>query len=157
MTTNRKDVSFRLASMLCAVVCALLLIAGAGCSNSNPLERQSISGHVTCDGAPLKIGSIQFMPIDGAKVGGGAVIIDGKYQIAAVKGLPRGKYRVEIHSSKPPAGSPPPAPTDGLSPPPVGGYRLNVETIASQFNVNSKLQVEVVQGSNVFDFDTTSK
>jgi hypothetical protein len=157
MITNHKTVFLRLASILCAIVCALLLTVGTGCRQGNPLERQPVSGHVTCDGAPLKIGNIQFMPLDGAKVGGGAVITDGKYEIAALKGLPRGKYRVEIHSSKTPTGSSPKKSTEDLAPLPQGGPVFNVETIAPQFNVNSKLVAEVAADkSNRFDFDTTS-
>ena len=55
-----------------------------------------VTGTITVDGVPAKIGSISFFPIDGKASTAGAAIKDGKY---AAK-VPVGKVKVEIRVSK---------------------------------------------------------
>ncbi len=146
--------------MLLSVMIAIACLAfNSGCQNNNPFDRQAVSGHVTLDGAAVKMGSIEFAPLDGAKFSSGAVINEGRYEITAIKGLPPGKYCVRIYSPRFAK-----APSNASSPldsPPSSGIQMGefgVETIAPSFNTESKLTVEIVAGkNNSFDFDTKSK
>ena len=69
-----------------------------GCGPSS--DRLEVGGAVSLDGTPLDSGSIRFSSIgEGQKlVSTGALVKDGEYLVPQEKGLPPGKYRVEITS-----------------------------------------------------------
>jgi hypothetical protein len=154
---ENKPVSLCLMSV---AVCVASLTISAGCQNKNPLDRQTVSGYVTLDGAPVKQGNIDFSPLSGAKVGSGAVILDGQYKIATLKGLPPGKYQVRIYSPKiPSTESSSGKGATGTSDPLKGGASMvkGIEMIAPRYNTESKLTVEVAADKeNSFNFDTKS-
>src|SRR4051794_27321646 len=80
------------------IACLAGLGLWAGCSGDSS-GRHAISGTVKLDGAPLEKGNISFQPVEGGLTSSGAVISQGEYSIPRDKGLPAGKYRVEINSA----------------------------------------------------------
>jgi hypothetical protein len=70
-----------------------LLLAALGCAEPTTGK---LSGTITVDGQPAKMGSIAFMPADGKGRTAGGEIVDGKY--AAVVSL--GEMKVEIRVPK---------------------------------------------------------
>src|SRR5687768_395386 len=86
--------------LLAVVLSALVL----GCGG-DPLGRQSISGTVNLDGAPLEKGTINFQPVDStvATTTGGPITA-GKFDFDRQKGLAAGKYRVTVNAPKPGTG-----------------------------------------------------
>jgi hypothetical protein len=98
-------------------------------------------------------GTIVFLPhgntgADRPKTG--AAIEAGKYTIPAEKGPAPGKYRVEIRWQKPTGKK---VPSD--DPPNLMDETRQV--IPDQYNSKSKLEVDVVAGTNTFDFPLASK
>jgi len=126
-----------------------LLVAGAlfamvSC-DSGP-RRMGVSGSVTFRGAPLKDGTITFIPL-ATKTQSGTSIVDGKFAISSDKGLEPGTYRVSISS---PDGN---TPVDPNTPPGPSGNFTSKERIPADFNENSKREVEVtLSGPNRFEF-----
>ena len=122
----------------------------AGCGTDDPWDRRAVTGQVTLDGKPLAQGSIRFEP-DGTQSGvsAGAVIRDGKYEVARERGLAAGSYRVSI--SAPPDNLLPPRPSMDAERP------LPKDLIPARYNTASELRIEV--GTNdpaEFDFELTS-
>ena len=83
--------------------CCVLL--ATGCPPKVDEEgKKNVSGTVTFDGNPVKIGSLQFTPIDtkpreGAiPIGGTANIKNGKYELKRDLGLYPGTYRIRINA-----------------------------------------------------------
>lgn len=126
---------------------AVFLLCLVGCAKKDTSGRQSISGKVTFQGAPLDNGSIQFQAEAGGQQGSGAVITNGEYTVPARAGLLPGKYKVLISAGNP--GQPiPEGQAPGESGPPVE------DRIPPEFNVNSDKFVEVsADKENKFDFD----
>ncbi|MDZ4819537.1 MAG: hypothetical protein SGJ20_11245 [Planctomycetota bacterium] len=123
------------------IICSLVLLV-AGCGN--PSGRQPISGRITFKGKPLDQGRIRFEPIAASHMSG-AMIVDGNYVIPGKKGIPPGKYRVEISSgdlqaerkpSSDPYASPPPPP----------------ERIPAKYNTKSELIFESTE-DGPFEFN----
>ncbi|WP_439623956.1 hypothetical protein [Gemmata sp.] len=126
----------------------LLLLAlatpGTGCADKT--GRQPVSGQVTLKGVPVDRGSIEFDAADGAlPTRAGAVVLDGRYQVAREQGLVPGAYRVRI--SAPDVGPAAGAPADPTNRP------VPRERIPERYNRKSEVTVEVVGGApNTFDF-----
>ncbi|MDR2170406.1 MAG: hypothetical protein LBP59_09725 [Planctomycetaceae bacterium] len=80
------------------VFASCFLFAFAGCSSSNPQNRQAIEGEVTINGNPVASGNIEFEPSGDQKerTQSGALITKGRYSIPAPKGLVGGDYKVRI-------------------------------------------------------------
>ena len=130
--------------------CFAAIVAGAaaGCGwNDNPLGRQPIRGTVTLDGNPLESGSIRFEPLDG-KAMTGSYIKDGMFELPEEKGLPVGTYKVSISSPWRDPSLPPPSP--GEPGPPA------IERVAPEFNINSTLEVRILDGRNDLTFEVRS-
>ena len=131
-----------------------------GC-NANPRQRHAIGGVVTLDGKTLANGSIEFVPQDPNGISSGAVIKNGSYAIATIKGLSPGKYLVRIYatayeSDQKGAAAASPAPP---GPPGLGGRSgKSMDLIPPKYNAQSKTYVDVVlKGDNRFDFTLASK
>jgi hypothetical protein len=134
----------------------IALIAGlsiglAGCSGDK-VGRQGVTGTVMFKGQPLKYGRIEFNPADGNKnnVTAGSPVVDGKYTIAADKGLSPGKYTVKVNAPdrvpEVKAGAAPGSDMD--SGPPVK------EMIPEEYNAKTKLTAEVdAKQTKPIDFD----
>ncbi|MDZ4821029.1 MAG: carboxypeptidase regulatory-like domain-containing protein, partial [Planctomycetota bacterium] len=102
-----------------------------------------LSGKVTFQGKPLAEGTISFQPVDGPR-SSGTNIKNGEFKIPADKGLPPGKYQVQIsspdHSKAKQAGA--------------GRIVPLPERIPEAYNTKSKLTVEITKdGKNDFSFD----
>ncbi len=79
------------APVLVFAACLTFLV---GCRQS---DNRVISGTVTYDGQPVKLGQVCFVPIEGTKGPlNAAMIIDGQYRIEARGGVQPGTYRVEV-------------------------------------------------------------
>jgi hypothetical protein len=130
----------------------LSIFTVAGCGPRS--DRLAISGKVTLNGVPLDAGSIRFSSLPGGKMyATGAMVKDGEYKIPQPKGLPPGRYHVEINSpdlKAPPVASRA-APGEPLSPPTAP------ERIPPEYNTNSTQTVDVAASNdNQFEFDITS-
>lgn len=135
-----------------ALASVVVLVLWSGCGG-DPLGRQSLSGSVSFDGAPLDKGTINFSPIDTAAAATGGPIAAGKFAFERQKGLPAGKYRVSINAPKPGTGGTVvegAMPGDPIAPP--------QELIPAEWNTGSQQVVEVSgSGANEFNFDIKSK
>jgi hypothetical protein len=127
-------------------------IAGCG-GEEDKLPRESVSGEVKINAAPLKSGMIQFMPADpGAATAGQAAITDGRYSIPTSDGLVPGAYQVSVTSAPAPSAAQPPGsmPGDPLPPP--------KETIPGIYNSKTSLSAKVTkEGPNTFNYELKSK
>jgi hypothetical protein len=132
----------RPAAVLCSLGAALVA-ALTGCGDASKGYR--VTGTVTWQGAPLKVGSIDFKPeIDGQGPQAGTEIKDGKFEFPAASGLRPGKYKVSVSA----VGGPPPNPSgDKPAPPPIKEF-------PAIYNSQTKLRAEVTaDGPNEFTFD----
>ena len=140
----------RLSVLRVTCACALGLLL-TGCGETS--HRREISGKVTLKKVPLDQGVIQFTPLPGApseypatKESG--MIAKGEYKIPAEAGLSPGKYKVTITSGDSSA------PADPDQPPGPSANYVMKDRIPAEYNVNSKIEVEVKkEGPNHFDFD----
>jgi hypothetical protein len=87
-------VNCRIARIFLVLISAALWV---GCKGDSA-GRHAITGTVNLDGSPLAKGMISFQPLENGRLSSGAVIAEGKFSIPADKGLPVGKYRVEVHA-----------------------------------------------------------
>jgi hypothetical protein len=127
------------------VVAIVLCLPIAGCNQGPPYG--DITGQVTLDDQPVETGSIRLIPIDGNTASGGAAIEHGHYTATHV---PVNKFRVEINAGKGPAMPP------GADPLKYQGV-MGVEIIPAQYNTQSKLTLDVKEGSNQHDFTLAGK
>lgn len=130
-----------------ASLSALLLTAGlAGCGGTDD-GRRGVSGAITFQGQPLDRGNIMFVSADGSLSQTGAAITAGRYQISRQQGLLPGRYKVAISSAD---GD---VPANPDTPPGPSGNFTSVDRIPAEYNVESKLEVDVKDvAENVFDF-----
>jgi hypothetical protein len=125
-----------------AVLFGILWLCGCDWSPT----RLAVSGNITLHKAPLKNGTITFYPVS-AGTRAGAVIRNGKYEIARENGLNPGRYRVSISS---PDGE---TPADANAAPGPSGNFTSKDRIPAEFHSKSKLEIEVTSaGPNQFDF-----
>src|SRR5262245_44713871 len=127
---------------LCAVVAGL-----TGCTSGGP-QRHAISGEGTWRGKPLDHGSIMFLPDEPSlATSGGDRIKDGRYAIAAAKGLLPGRYKVLITSADPSK-----APDPDALPGPSGP--LPKDRVRPKYNAQTELTADVKAGGpNTFNFE----
>jgi hypothetical protein len=128
---------------LVLICLTLAAVASEGCSKSD--GRAEITGKVAFkNGEMIRRGSIEFSPLDGGAVHGGARIADGLYAIPKEKGLKAGKYLIRIYA---------PSGLLSMSGAPGQAGKLPEEIVAAKYNVNSQLNVEVgSEGTQEFDF-----
>lgn len=140
---------YRIAFALWSVV-GLGLLEGCG---GNALGRYAISGSVKVDGAPLDKGNISFQPVSDGQTSSGAVISGGIFSVPRDKGLPAGKYRVEINAAAgggPGAADANAAPGDAPPPP--------KELIPAEWNESSTHTIDVKkEGPFNFSFEIATK
>jgi hypothetical protein len=121
------------------------LLAGCGGSDDDELTRYGISGTVKFEDKLLDQGFIRFAP-EGQGVSGGAEIKQGVYEISEAKGLPAGKYKVEITSTD--EGQKAAEPVPGES------NVLSVDRIPAKYNAETELSITITpDGERTFDFD----
>lgn len=142
-------------AMRCALAIAVMfLLPGVGCGKGG-INRNAIGGTVRCDGQPLDKGAIRLSPIKGTKgpVTGGP-IENGRYQLPRDIGPVEGWYRIAIHTTRK-TGKMVAAPF--AQPGKEAMIEEYGEGIASRFNSESTLEVEVKPGDNTADFEVATK
>jgi hypothetical protein len=133
----------------------LFLLVLPACGQGNPLGRRAIDGHVSLDGSPLASGHIQFIPQHSGGVSSGALIAQGNYKLDTPRGLPPGKYYVQVFSPQNTPKVTEAAPQTGG---PQGAIRLGIETIPAKYNTETTLSIEVApSAATTFDFELKSK
>ena len=134
------------------LVISVVAILTVGCGKkTNPEGREDIRGTITFNGKPLDVGTIRFDPTGSDYAAGGSGPIHlGKYELTGIEGVKPGQYKVcffaswdyDLRTGQPADENTP----DG------GVYK--VKRIPPEFNTNSTLEFEVVQGKrNVFNYD----
>jgi hypothetical protein len=123
----------------------LWTILGTGCG-SDGLNLAPVNGTVTLDGKPVKGASVEFIPqAPGGSVAYGTTDENGNYSMyfgSSGTGAVVGRSLVRITSD------------DQVS---VGGTSYaRKEVFPQKYNANSELFVDVVSGSNKFDFPCES-
>jgi hypothetical protein len=95
---NRHPAVRRAMCICCIGLAALATLASVGCGKSS--AGKSFHGSVACDGKPVPLGQVSFVPLDPSIPIRTAPIIDGQYRIVAPGGVPFGKYRVEVDAKQ---------------------------------------------------------
>lgn len=135
------------------LVSLILFLGSTGCSGpKNPDGRENVTGTITLNGAPLTgMAGIFFSPtIEGSDGGGQGQINSGKYFLTGADGVKPGKYIVRITAS---------IDFDATTGKPADntiqfGNEIPVDLVPPEFNRESKIEFEVVAGSNnTFDYD----
>ena len=82
---------------MCLRPMLLLLLVGiaSGCQRS---DRLMASGAVTVDGRPVDGGRLIFRPVAAAGPSTGSPVENGKFSIAAEKGVSPGRYQVSLQA-----------------------------------------------------------
>jgi hypothetical protein len=124
---------------------AVVLLA-AGCSFGP--STGTVSGEVTLDGAPLKEGTIDFVPADGKTSSASATITDGKYKVDAV---PVGEKIIKISAPRVVGKRPV---YDTKDSPTVDEVK---ELIPEKYNIRSDQKYTVAAGKQEKSFPLTSK
>jgi hypothetical protein len=146
---------YRCWPIVSAAAVAFLMPSVAGCNGVESLPREAVSGSVSIDGKPVKIGVITFLPDSPAvPTQGGGTITEGKYAIPQAEGLVPGKYRIVITS---PEDKPEVFPDKDFNNNAPGMKPVRRKQIVpSQYNSKSVLTAEVRAGSpNAFEFNLT--
>ena len=145
-TTWRRRFEESLGAMMIGAIAAI-----AGCGSSDGLNRQAVTGIVTCDGKPIPAGAILFEPEtyqSGTAVGG--TVRKGSFTIAERDGPVPGAYKVRIYMSSGVQAAPAEGQSD-RSPRPM------VEFLPEQYNAKTELRAEVSDGgANRFRFSLSS-
>jgi hypothetical protein len=125
----------------------LLLIVAITTLGCGPSEatRHPVSGTVKWKGQLIKSGTINFRSEDGKHFATGT-IVEGKYDIPAISGLPVGKYAVAISYPDPKV----PAPNPDEPPGPAAEAR---EMLPAKYADGTELKAEIKSGSNDVSFD----
>jgi hypothetical protein len=120
-----------------------LALVVAGCGGATACR---VSGNVTYNGQPVKMGVISFEPVRGQAQVHNAAIRDGRYETAE-PGIPPGSYLVRLTAPDLEKSPPVPAnagPNDYVPP--------AVPLLPPAWHVQSQLTVELKLGNNVFHF-----
>ena len=116
-----------------------------GCSTGPTMA--TVNGTVTLDSAPLKEGTINFIPLEGDIPVVGAAIKEGKFTAS----VPVAKMRVEIHASKV-VGQ-----TKAYDTPDSPVVDQVVEIIPTMYNAESGLTIDVQRGIQEVTYGLKSK
>jgi hypothetical protein len=120
-----------------AAVCGLLAAVIAGCGGPS---RAVVTGTVTYQGKAISKGAISFLPCEGTVAAATiAEIVDGKYKVDSLGGLPVGVYQAQIVAYRPYSGAGRNVIIDPLN----SGIRDLEQYIPKQYNVKTELKVTV--------------
>lgn len=115
----------------------LLIGTASGCGNSE-VKLGTVTGVVTMEGAPLPEAIVRFLPSAEGRTSQGVTDAEGRYTLqytAREAGARVGPAKVMIMTGDP------------------GDASFRDETVAFEFNHETKLTVDVRPGKNVFDFE----
>lgn len=122
--------------------CASLL----GCAGN--ANEGTVSGRITLDGEPLKVGTITLVPADGRTATAGGTVADGEYEVKA----PIGDKRVQISAPKITGKH---KVYEDLPDSPV--VDTIVELLPPRYHSHTELTYTVSPGRQSKDFELTSK
>jgi hypothetical protein len=125
----------------------------AGCAEREGLERAVVSGAVSYQGKPAKLGYVRFVPLAGTDAPAcNADIVDGKYAVTGRGGVPVGKYKVEVVAYRLVQGAPA---GHQMTPGLPGGDPLAEQYIPEKYNAKTTLETTIPPGSGRItkDFD----
>ena len=131
------------AVVLRLLLCTIAITLG-GCSRSN---LATVTGGVTVDGAPAKVGAISFFAVDGQAPSAGAPIVDGKFTARVTPGLCTVQIRVSKIVGKKKIYDTPDSPV----------REVWAEVLPPKYNDDSQLQLDVKPGKNTQDYELKSK
>jgi hypothetical protein len=120
------------------------MISFVGCSRSN---LATVTGSVTVDGEPAKVGAISFFAVDGRAPTAGAQIVDGKFSAQVTPGLCTVQIRVSKIVGKKKVYDTPDSPV----------REVWAEVLPPKYNDDSQLQLDIKPGTNTQDYDLKSK
>jgi len=130
------------------LLASILLPMFASCSGVS--DRFPVEGEVSFDGEPVDVGSIVFMPIAGGGIKTGGQIVDGRYEISAEKGLPLGKHKVLLYWEKKTGETYIDSDSGEV-------YDKRSEGSPAEYrSEDTPLEIEIVKGQNVHDFNLTT-
>lgn len=136
--------SFRVLSLALALTATIV----AGCRRDRGPERVVVSGNVTYNGKPIADGAILFAPTTALPTAAG-VIVDGKYEVDGLGGVPVGTHKVQFEAFR----------TDllpGKAPQrPRFGDTVRLQYLPDKFNATSQVEMTIPPGSGPItkDFD----
>jgi hypothetical protein len=130
--------------MKVAATLVLLVVVFAGCSDRGGFKLAKVTGTVKLDGAPVEGAGLEFIS-DAGGVAYGRTDTSGEYYMSfgsSSTGAVVGRNLVRISAS------------DKVT---VGGKKYeSTEVFPKKYNANSEQYVNVVPGSNRFDFNCES-
>ena len=121
-----------------------LCVAFIGCSRS---DMGSVTGSVTVDGEPAKVGAISFFAVDGRAPTAGAPIVDGKFTAQVKPGVCMVQIRVSKVVGKKKIYDTPDSPV----------REVWAEVLPAKYNDNTQLKLDVKRGDNQQEYKLTSK
>ena len=132
-----------------------LLGCGGGGSTYEGEQRAAISGVVTLDGQPVKVGTIAFIPEDSSKRRSGTTIVGGEYSLTEGKGPEFGPHQVVISAKVEDAEKVVEVlDIDGKG---TGEFApATTETIPEKYNEQTELKLEVDAADMTANFDLQS-
>src|SRR6185295_13421709 len=113
----------------------LLLVHVGGCSRS---DIGTVTGSVTVDGEPAKVGAISFFAVDGRAPTAGAPIVDGKFSAQVNPGVCMVQIRVSKVVGKKKIYDTPNSPV----------REVWAEVLPPKYNDNTQLKLDVKRGEN---------
>ena len=119
-------------------------LALIGCSRS---DMGTVTGSVTVDGEPAKVGAISFFAVDGRAPTAGAPIVDGKFTAQVKPGVCMVQIRVSKVVGKKKIYDTPDSPV----------REVWAEVLPAKYNDNTQLKLEVKRGENQKEYALTTK
>jgi hypothetical protein len=122
----------------------IFCLACIGCSRSNV---GTVTGTVTVDGEPAKVGAISFFAVDNKTPTAGAPIVDGAYTAEVSPGSCRVQVRVSKVVGEKKLYDTPNSPV----------RKVWGEVLPAKYNDNTELTLDVKLGENKQDYNLKSK
>ena len=144
MTASLDQSSTQSCAGVLRILFCTIAMAVVGCSRSN---LATVTGNVTVDGEPAKVGAISFFAVDGKAPSAGAPIVDGRFKAQVTPGLCTVQIRVSKIVGKKKVYDTPDSPV----------REVWAEVLPPKYNDDSQLQLDVKPGTNLKDYDLKSK
>jgi hypothetical protein len=129
-------------SLVLTIALAIALLSGCAEPTTGV-----VTGSITVDGTPAKMGAIAFFPVDGKSSTAGAEIIDGQYTATVPLGTAKVEIRVSRKIGQKKLYDTPDSPMKDVL----------AEMLPPKYNDASELTLEVQPGENRKDYDLSTK
>jgi hypothetical protein len=126
--------------LLLLTACVILV----GCSRS---DMGIVTGSVTVDGEPAKVGAISFFAVDGRAPTAGAPIVDGKFTAHVNPGVCMVQIRVSKVVGRKKIYDTPDSPM----------REVWAEVLPAKYNDNTQLKLDVKRGENLQEYALATK